>query len=177
MRDMLKMGTRLLIICAVAGLCLAGTYGFTNPKIKAQEAEKQAQAYRSLFAQAVSFDKVAYDTAAHPTVNEVVAAKDASGALLGYCINVTGKGYKGSIVLNMGVDVNGVMKGLVVGSHSETQGLGAKITEPAFSDQFTGKKAPLTLGQEIEAISGATISSRAVTAAVNAGAQCAASLQ
>ena len=67
------------------------------------------------------------------------------------------------------LDASGVIRGIRVGGSDfkETEGLGAKAKEPAFTEQFAGQTAPVTLGQEIDALSGATVTSQAVVDAVN----------
>ena len=85
---------------------------------------------------------------------------------------MTVTGFGGPIEVTVGVDTHGTVTGLSVGgsSFAETAGLGAKAKEPAFTDQFVGKTAPLTLKVDVDAISGATITSRAVTDGVNTAA-------
>ena len=98
-----------------------------------------------------------------------------SGGLTGYCINVTAKGYGGPISALVGIDPEGTIKGIRILAMCETPGAGARINEvtagekePWFLRQFVGKRAgEITLKKDIDAVSGATISSRAVTDAVN----------
>jgi electron transport complex protein RnfG len=97
------------------------------------------------------------------------------GKLIGYCIKAAGDGYNGPIQLIVGVDLNGVIMGVEVIEHSETPGLGARVKEikpgekqPWFLRQFIGKNASeAEVNKNIDAITGATISSRAVTETVN----------
>ncbi|MDD5747384.1 MAG: FMN-binding protein, partial [Candidatus Omnitrophica bacterium] len=109
-------------------------------------------------------------------------ALDNSGAVIGWGVPLSGKGYGGPIRLLVGVDITGVITGVKVLGHSETPGLGSKInekgykqTEPAFLRQFNGKKNQdivLIKGptdSNIQAITGATISSRAVVESVRKG--------
>ncbi|MDO8970039.1 MAG: FMN-binding protein, partial [Saprospiraceae bacterium] len=105
-----------------------------------------------------------------------------SDTLLGWCLPLSGKGYGGSIRLLAGVDRQGGITGIKVLEHAETPGLGSKIneveykqTEPKFLQQFIGKKANALVlvkgatADGIQAITGATISSRAVVTAVHSG--------
>ena len=107
-----------------------------------------------------------------------MAAKDASGNELGYVMTLIGtEGYGGEIKMSVGVDASGAITGLEVLSMSETAGLGAKCTSEEFRGQFVGINADeitVVKGEaggdnEIAAISGATVTSNAVTKAVNAG--------
>ena len=97
------------------------------------------------------------------------------GSVTGYCIIVTAIGYGGPIYMIVGIDPSGGIKGIRILAHCETPGIGARINEtvtgdkePWFLRQFVGKRAGhLVLNQDVDAVSGATISSRAVTDAVN----------
>ena len=87
------------------------------------------------------------------------------------------EGSQANITLSIGVTNEGVLNGYATTSISETPGLGSKVADDAFKAQFAGKdveeyvveKATVTSDNQILAVSGATISSRAVTNAVNAG--------
>ena len=100
------------------------------------------------------------------------------GAPAGYAVTVVTSGSQGSIEMIVGLDENDVVTGVSIVSNSETPGIGSKVmsNEPTASgtpvlDQFTGKTpadGTLTVGSKIDAISGATVSTRGVTAGVNA---------
>jgi RnfABCDGE-type electron transport complex G subunit len=109
-------------------------------------------------------------------VNKAYAAKDAAGNVIGYALNVTSKGFGGNVTLAMGLTADGRITGISFTELNETAGLGMKVDEPAFKDQFPGKGGKLTLvkgtasgEQEISAITGASVTSNAVVNAVNAG--------
>jgi electron transport complex protein RnfG len=95
--------------------------------------------------------------------------------VVGYCIKATGEGYGGYIRMMIGINPDGVIKGVRILEHQETPGLGAKINEvrPGEKDawflrQFVGKSArTVEVRKNIDSITGATISSRGVTDAVN----------
>ena len=88
---------------------------------------------------------------------------------MGYVIRQTEQGYGGPIEVLVGVRPDRTITGIHVGGpeFNETENLGAKAKEPAFTDQFSGKAAPVTLGKDIDAIAGATVTSQAVVKAVN----------
>ena len=98
-----------------------------------------------------------------------------SGKMAGYCINVVARGYGGPICMVVGIDPAGTIKGIRILGHCETAGIGSRINEtaagekePWFLRQFAGKRAgALALHKDVDAVSGATISSEAVTDAVN----------
>lgn len=115
---------------------------------------------------------------ADDTIENCVVAVDASGAELGYVISVTDpNSYGGDVTLSIGVTNDGTLNGYSITTINDTAGLGMKAKEDSFSSQFAGKqvesfevtKTGATSDNQIDAISGATITSSAVTSAVNAG--------
>lgn len=179
-KDMFKLGLNLLIISAVAALLLALTNSVTASTIAQRNEQANAEARKLVLESAQDFEEVKdvkTDNSKGVKVSEIYEAKDASGNTVGYTLKVLPSGYGGTIELMVGIDsVKGQVSGINVVSNSETAGLGAKSTDPEFSDQYKGK--PLeelsvlkngTPGDtEIKAISGATITSTAVTNGVDA---------
>ena len=179
-KDMIKLGLNLLIISAVAALLLALTNSVTADTIAQRSEQANAEARKLVLDFAETFEEVKdakTDNSKGIEVAEIFEAKDASGNTVGYTLKVLPSGYGGKIELMVGIDsANNQVSGINVVSNSETAGLGAKSTDPAFSDQYKGK--PLeelsvlkngTPGDtEIKAISGATITSTAVTNGVDA---------
>ena len=116
-------------------------------------------------------------TAAGGTLNEMYEVQ-VNGEAAGYAVKVTASGSQGSIEMMVGVDAEGAVTGVSVVNHSETSGIGTKVVgnEPTASgvgvlDQFIGKSAAdgtLTVGTNVDAITGATVSTKGVTAGVNA---------
>lgn len=179
-KDMFKLGLNLLIISAVAALLLALTNSVTASTIAQRNEQANAEARKLVLESAQDFEQVKdakTDNSKGVEVSEIYEAKDASGNTVGYTLKVLPSGYGGTIELMVGIDsAKGQVSGINVVSNSETVGLGAKSTDPEFSDQYKGK--PLeelsvlkngTPGDtEIKAISGATITSTAVTNGVDA---------
>ena len=168
MNQMAKFGMILGIICLAATLVLAVTYEVTKPKIEAELKTEEQAALKKIMPEADSFEaKSAGD------IEYFDASKDS--VLVGYCIKVTGAGYSGYMRIIVGIDTNGIIKGVNILEHQETPGLGSKIneikpgdTEPYFLRQFKGKQArTVAVKKDIDAITGATISSKAVTDAIN----------
>ncbi len=89
------------------------------------------------------------------------------GTVVGYCVELSGYGYGGEIAMIIGYHADGTVRGLQVISQSETPGVGTKATSADFLENFIGKSGDVTLGEDFDAIGGATISSEAVTAIVN----------
>ena len=179
-KDMFKLGLNLLIISAVAALLLALTNSVTASTKAQRNEQANAEARKLVLESAQDFEQVKdvkTDNSKGVEVSEIYEAKDASGNTVGYTLKVLPSGYGGTIELMVGIDsAKGQVSGINVVSNSETAGLGAKSTDPEFSDQYKGK--PLeelsvlkngTPGDtEIKAISGATITSTAVTNGVDA---------
>ena len=193
MKKILKDALVLCCITLIAGVALATVYAVTKEPIAAAELAARAEAYRAVFAEAADFsaddavDAAVKNSAefcnaagfAGVTVSDALYAVDEHGAVIGYVMTLNGKGYGGTIQFTMGVTAQNTISGISVLSHSETAGLGAKCTDAAFSGQYAGKpaeqltvvKTGATEDNEIDAISGATITSVAITDAVNAGLQ------
>ena len=190
MNKLVKDALILTAITLIAGVCLGGVYEITKGTIaQAQVAATQA-AYKEVFDSAASFaDMDGFDAKkatevvakAGYTDDEIincVVAQDDKGETLGYVITLTSHaGYGGDIVLSMGVTKDGVLNGYSITEISETAGLGIKAKEDAFMSQFQGIQAQIlevtkggkSADNEIEAISGATITSKAVTYGIDAG--------
>jgi len=193
---MLKDAAILFVITLIAGAILGYVYDITKGPIAEQENKAKAEAMQQVFADAAEFE-VLFDTADGETsvvvsdmdeagntlsadyadINDVYIAKNSAGEALGYVITVTShEGYGGDIKFSMGVRNDGTLNGLSILSISETAGLGMKAGEvlvPQFAgknvEQFTYTKTGSTQESEIDAISGATITTNAVTNAVNMG--------
>lgn len=180
----------LFAITLVAGFGLGAVYEITLEPIAAAEADAQQKAYETVFEDADSFvDLPGFSEEnaasvmveygyADDTIEGCVQAVDADGNLLGYVINVTDpNSYGGDVTLSLGVRVDGTVNGYSITEINDTAGLGMKAKEEAFYSQFEDKQVDMfavtktgaTSDDEIDAISGATISSNAVTSAVNAG--------
>ncbi len=168
----------------VSGLVLGGVSSATRGIIEERRLAENIATYQAVLPEAVSFgfqdgasaaiealDGGVYGTDfGNAYVNEAVEAKDASGGVIGYLISVTSAdGRDGPITLCAGILPDGTLNGIAFTELNETPGIGMVVGEAAFMDQFVGLKADrLTLGAEVDAATGATISSTAVVNAVNA---------
>ena len=189
MKGMIKDALILFAITLIAGLMLGVVNDITKEPIAQQEQKAKNEACQNVFAAADSFEAQELADSAQieqvltdagisgADVEELMAAKDASGALLGYVITVTDhEGYGGDIQFSMGITNEGTLNGISLLSISETAGLGMRAGEvlvPQFADKnvskFTYTKTGATADSEIDAISGATITTNAVVNGVNAG--------
>ena len=172
----------------VLGFLLGLVYEITKQPIADANAAAAQEAYKAVFADADSFEALeGFDKNAateevvaagyEDSIDDVQVAKDASGADIGYVITVTAKdGSQSTITFSVGIQSDGTVNGYSVTSIAETPGLGMKVEDESFYSQFQGKlvdtfnvvKNTPAADNEIEAISGATISSKAVTNGVNA---------
>lgn len=177
----------LVVITIVAGVCLAFVHGLTADTIATAEAEERAESYREVFPEAADFkdlddmegmiEKVASSgiLPAGVTIGEARYAVDSSGNVIGCVVSSTSaNGYVGDITLSVGVKNDGTITGMTVTSMSETSGLGAHCQDKDFQEQFKGISGEVVYVKdgadepgEIDMISGATFTSRAVTEAVN----------
>lgn len=178
----------LFAFTVVLGLILGIVYNITKGPIEQVNYEKTQSAYRQVFADADSFSEyeefdaeaAAVLMAAQGYADEIEAvntALDASGNVLGYVITVTAKdASQSTITFSVGIQKDGTVNGYSITSIAETPGLGAKAVEPEFYSQFEDKnvesfivvKSAPASDNEIESISGSTITSKAVANGVNA---------
>lgn len=172
----------------ILGFILGGVYAITKEPIALAEADAKNAAYRTVFTDADSFEpldgfdkKEATEAVGaagfKDSVDDVQVAKNSGGEALGYVITVTAKdASQDTITFAVGVRNDGTVNGYSITKIAETPGLGAKATEEAFYSQFENKnvdrfevvKQTPSSENEIESISGATITSRAIANGVNA---------
>ena len=183
MNKIMKNTIILTLITVISGLGLGLVYEITKDPIAAAQEAAKKEAWQAVFAEASldDFEAVEVDSAVaesvvadlgiQATIDEVCKVGD-----LGYVVTTTDKeGYGGDIQVTVGITADGTISGVSILSISETAGLGMKATEPAFYEQYHGKQTESFYvskdggsGEPIDALSGATITSRAVTGAVNA---------
>ncbi len=177
MNKIVVITLKLLLITLIAGALLGVVNSVTKEPIAEQERKEAEEARRAAFPDAVSFEEsTAKITEDYAIIKSVYTALDVGGNEIGIVASVVTKGYSSGLNLTVGIGADGTVKGVVVGSHSETPGLGAKATEDKFRGQYIGKaytepltvvKNPPSADNEVQAITGATITSRGVTDAVN----------
>ena len=152
----------LTVVCAVVSALLATVNAVTKDKIAAHNAEAQENAVREVFP-GIDDEIVTYE--AEGLENDVYLVFR-GGALAGYAARVMPSGFGGEIEMMVGVGVDGTTTGVSIISMSETPGVGSKTNSASFLEQFNGKDGEVKVGDGVDAISGATISSRAVTEGV-----------
>lgn len=163
MKYILRLTLTLLLITAVVAGLLAFVNELTAGKIDELTRQKAEQAMREVLP---AQDYTPLDAALPQGVTEAYRAGDA-----GYVVRVAPNGFGGAIDLMVGVKADGTVNGVAVIAHSETASLGANCTREEFRAQYAGGAGPFAVGQDggtIEALTGATVTSRAVTDGVNA---------
>ena len=152
----------LTVICIAVAALLGAVDHFTRPTIEENERNEKQSAIKSIFGDDVTTELISGEDAD----NEVyLIFRD--GKVYGYCAETAPSGFGGEIKMMVGVDSAGAVCGVTVVSMSETPGLGSRTNSPAFLDQFVGKRGELAIGVDVDAVSGATISSDAVTRGVS----------
>ena len=172
----LRLALTLFLITAVVAACLAGVNAITAPRIAQLQAEKTQQAIEMVLPGGGQL------LDAFPDQTGLVSKVYASDK--GYAVEVTPSGFDNTITMMVGVDKAGKVLGISVISHTETAGLGATCaakTEAgeAFRGQFAGASGSVAVtkdGGQLDAITGATITSRAVCLGVNAALDCVAQM-
>ncbi len=162
----LKLGLPLLLIAVAAVLILALVHTLTADTIVRRAEEKRQAAMASVMPDANVFSEMySEDT----TIDRISGAYNGT-TFLGYCVEVSPKGFGGAINLMVGVNTNGSVTGVSILEHSERNSLGSRVTDPAFLNQYIGKSGSVTVNtghNAIQAITGATITSKAVTQGIN----------
>lgn len=184
MKEMLKNAGILLAITVIAGFILGAVYQITKGPIAEAEAAAAMEAYKEVFADASDFTEIEVNATAlteggitDSDIDKVLEAEGADGSVLGYVFVITNhEGYGGDIQFTMGVSNDGTTNGISILSISETPGLGMEaenVLKPQFAgrkaEQFNYTKTGAVSEDQIDAISGATITTNAVTNGVNAG--------
>lgn len=183
----------LFAITLISGVCLGFVYDITKAPIERATIEANNRTYKEVLSTASEFSEVegsaekiaaltesgeleglGYGSVA---IESVLEGKDESGAVTGHVINsLSNNSYGGAVKISVGFDADGAITGVGIREINDTPGLGLKAKEADFRDQYVGKNADsLTVTKtgasadnEIDAISGATVTSNAVTNAVNA---------
>lgn len=190
---MIKDALILCLITVVAGCLLGMTNEVTKEPIEKQKMAAALEAYKAVSPQATDFGynddllasaknellgmlEAAGKDYGNTEITVVVEARDSNKEVIGYVFSVLSKdGYGGDINICVGTSLDGTITGIEIVEHGETPGLGMRATEPEFRDQYKDKqvdefiltKSGKQADNEIDALSGATVTSRAVTNSVN----------
>ncbi len=173
MRDFIKMIVVLTAICSVSGFALS----YINDATRAAREYQLLKYVKEPSIKAV-FSKIEYDndpikdriTVKIGGEEKTVFPAKKGGKVIAVAYDAAATGYHDEIEVMVGIKPDGSLAGIGIMRHSETPGLGARVAEPSFTEQFRNAKPPIKLSAEggtINGISGATISSKAVITAVN----------
>lgn len=191
MKGIMKDAAILFVITLIAGICLGGVHEVTKGPIAEAQLASNIATYKEVYPDAANFDapedleKAVADAAdqiaaqgfGNVSVDAAQRALDANGNVIGYLVTATSNdGYNGTVQISVGITNEGSLTGIGFLSINETPGLGMKAKDAEFKDQFNGKpagvfevvKSGASGDNQIQAISGATFTSNAVTGAVNA---------
>ncbi len=167
MSNIVKPAAVLLIICVIASALLGYVNMITAAPIQEQSDKAKQESMTAVLPDAASFGE---ETEVNEgSITTVTPALDSDGNAIGYAVAINTKGFSAGLELMYGVDLEGTITGLsIVNCSNETPGLGANAAKESFYSQFAGKSGEVKVtkdGGEIEALTGATITSRAVAAA------------
>jgi electron transport complex protein RnfG len=186
----LKDAMALFIVTLISAFALSFVYELTKAPIAKQDEMKKQKAYQAVYEDTTpklddklmnilkDTDLKSLDAAyKNTTIDEINDAYDSNGKQVGYILKVSTKGYKDTITLTYGYSLDGTVQNVEFLALNDTAGLGMNAAKPDFIGQFSGKtvdkfevtKTGAASDNQIDAISSATITSRAVTSAVNAG--------
>ena len=190
-REFPKAAINLFVIALITGLALSGVFAMTKDKIEEQRKLANAESYRAVLTEAetFSFDDAltkaveeksgdVYDSKFGRTyVNDVAVGEAADGSVVGHVVSVTtADGFDGNVTLSVGIDTAGAVTGIAFTELNETAGMGMRVDEDVFKDQFAGvttdaftlnKSGNAAADDEINTVSGASTTSGAVVNAVN----------
>ena len=167
MGDIVKLALRLFIFALVASVLLAVTNEVTKGPIEQQKLASKMAALNTVLPgceyEQIEYEGISDDSA----LDEIFIGKNADGSIKGYALTANPQGYGGEIPITLGVNEGGYVTQVYVGSLQETQGLGSRVGDDAFKEQFIAIAAdPDTLRNDVDTIAGATISSSAFVNAV-----------
>lgn len=165
-KQAIHLSASLLIIAAAAALVLSVVNALTADTIAEHAAAKRQTAMASVMPGSNVFSELYCED---ETIDSITGAYNGT-RFVGYCVEVSPNGFGGTISLMVGVGESGAVTGVSILAHGETAGLGSKAEDPAFLSQYIDKSGTITVNSgknAINAITGATVTSKAVTDGVN----------
>lgn len=181
----IKLTVTLFVTCVIVAAALGGVNAITADRIAAINQANTAKAITEVMPDMegdpitleLTEEMTAAASSAGGSITEAYEAQ-AGGATIGYALKIVASGSQGNIEMMVGVDAEGVVTGVSIVDNSETSGIGSKVmtNEPTATGvgvltQFEGKSAAdgtLSVGSNVDAISGATVSTKGVTKGANA---------
>ncbi|NLY69653.1 MAG: RnfABCDGE type electron transport complex subunit G [Clostridiales bacterium] len=161
----LRVAGTLTLICACIALLLAFVNSITVDRIAENRRREAEAAISSLFKDFDLTEEIEKEFSA--PVTGITSVKK-GGETVGYCVFASPKGFGGEVSIAVGVSPGHKVTGVLVLNMRETPGVGTLIAGESFLNQFKGKTSDITFGGDIDALAGATVSSRAVYVGVKA---------
>ena len=158
---LVRLAATLTLICVSVAFLLAIVNNITKDIIAENKIKEVRDAIMSVFPDCDSASEFVTDD------GETVYIAVKNDVIIGYCVKSAGSGYNGDVETLISFDTDGCVSGIKIVSMSETPGVGTKVKSESFLEQFFGFDREVSLGEDVDGISGATFSSRAVTEAVN----------
>jgi len=160
--NIIRLSSVLVLVAMLSAALLTGLHNLTEPVIREREEREYIEALEKFFPDLDNFESETVDGESFDLVY------DQEGELLGIMATVSTQGYDGTIRYNLAVDDEGIIKGIIVTSHSETPGIGDVITTSDFQEQFIGKgyDDQIQDGEDVDAVSGATESTAAMIGSI-----------
>jgi len=161
-REILKLSITLTIVGLVSAALLTGVNNITAPIIADRQEAEYREALELYFPEVVSFENQRLEDDYFDLIF------DSSDRLIGVMATIEQQGYDGTITYNLALDGEGKVVGMLIISHTETPGIGDVITTADFQEQFIGKslKDPLLPGEDVDIVTGATISTSAMITSI-----------
>lgn len=158
MGKILRLSLTLAVVGILSATLLTGLHNITEPIIIERQEEEYRQALELYFPGFADFETESIEEDYFDLIY------DESGDLMGIMATIKQTGYDGDITYNLAVDSEGEIAGLLIVSHTETPGIGDVITTDSFQEQFIGKsfEDPLTAGEDVDIVTGATVSTAAI---------------
>ena len=150
----------LALICLVCAAALAFTNRLTEDRIAEVAHKRYLSSVATVLPEGALLEEISLDG-----VDGFIGKRE-DGSILGYAVKTAAKGYGGTVTCVVGFDAEGRVIGVSVDAPDETPGLGNNVTKPEFTEQFIGAEHAPVLGEDFDAVTSATYSSRAVEAAV-----------
>ena len=165
-REQAKVIGHLCVVVVIMGVMIFFVHRYTDLDTARTEAEQQTERLAQVMPAAASSSETPYR--ANGALS-ILAGYSEENELVGYCVEVQAQGFGGVITMEVGVDLNGQVTGVAVTSHKETTGVGTRAMTPAALSRYVGRYGTLhTTGENaVDAVSGATATSNAITAGVS----------
>ena len=167
MGDIIKLAIRLFTFALVASVALAVTNEVTKGPIEAQKLASKMEALNTVLP-GCEYEQIEYEGISEDSDLDELFVGKVGGEVQGYALTAAPQGYGGEIPITLGVSAEGYVTQVYVGALQETAGLGSRVGESEFKDQFIAIAAdPDTLRDDVDTLSGATVSSTAFVNAVS----------